>query len=229
MAPSDRPLTALGAYGVSGWAQRVLDEGLAAVERSDSAHNEGAFSMARLLSGQAGGTGREEFRISVGPGCDQGGLHHKGSPRSSGQGRQLALLGSRSSTLGSKALSGPAEQAIMGGDHGLNVPKGERPARPACAPAWPGCPAGQALSAACGPANPQARQGHRSRPGWRARGPQWGVLGARRGRQGGDAGCVSAADSGPLRALCAAGIWSPAGGFFADPKKWKRNTALAVV
>ncbi|MBN8495150.1 MAG: hypothetical protein J0M00_27360, partial [Burkholderiales bacterium] len=25
-----------------------------------------------------------------------------------------------------------------------------------------------------------------------------------------------------------AGIWSPAGGFFADPKKWKRNTVLAV-
>lgn len=24
------------------------------------------------------------------------------------------------------------------------------------------------------------------------------------------------------------GIWSPAGGFYADPKKWKRNTVLAV-
>lgn len=26
----------------------------------------------------------------------------------------------------------------------------------------------------------------------------------------------------------AKGIWSPAGGFYADPKKWKRNTALAA-
>ncbi|KAL4458383.1 hypothetical protein ABPG75_013248 [Micractinium tetrahymenae] len=24
------------------------------------------------------------------------------------------------------------------------------------------------------------------------------------------------------------GLWSPTGGFFADPKRWKRNTLLAV-
>lgn len=29
-------------------------------------------------------------------------------------------------------------------------------------------------------------------------------------------------------AVCAE-IWSPAGGFFADPKHWRRNTAVAVM
>lgn len=33
----------------------------------------------------------------------------------------------------------------------------------------------------------------------------------------------------PPPSLIRTGVWSPAGGFFADPKHWKRNTALAFV
>lgn len=28
---------------------------------------------------------------------------------------------------------------------------------------------------------------------------------------------------------CLAEIWSPAGGFFADPKNWRRNTVVAAI